>query len=306
MELHCRWWRFGVGLLLVGMGLPASGQIRDDIRIDYDYFDRSGRRQGAKGWTVMAGASGLAAADRAFEETWVRAGLSSDGLLNEPDTVYHGEWACRGQAAMALGVGRWTVRPKDGLVDRTGWLLRFANQAVREEFLGFSEDSLGVLLPDTVVQSGQAFNLRLEVHASKAIAISRDLYVDVRTGLSLHQDFDPSVRGVDSTFVGHSVLPQTRVGLDIAAGLGVRMWSGRHLRVMVATRAFGLNATSSTGRMSSFDWMAGSYRPWSVMLCLDLQQPRPATRCGQTTGSVHQPGRNLFGPVMRKRYGWSH
>lgn len=297
----------GMSIVLLLMATaPASGQIRDDIRIDYDYFDRDGRRQGAKGWTVLTGLSGLHATPRSSETAWVRAGLASDGSLTAPDTVYVGDWRFRGQTGLCLGVGRWKVLPEQGLIDRTGWLLTVGNQGVEEYFEGLSEDSLGVLRPDTAIHVGQAFNLRFQVHASRAFNISRDVYLDVRTGLGLHQDFDPSIRGVDSAFVGLTSLNRTRIGLDIGVGIGVRMWSGRHLRLMVGTRAAQLNAGSSTGRSSSFGWMAGSYRPWSLQLCLDLQQPRAATRCGETTGSVHQPGRNLFGPVMRKRYRWSN
>lgn len=297
----------GMGVLLVWVSTaPALGQIRDDIRIDYDYFDRDGRRQGPKGWTVLAGVSGLQATPRSAETAWVRAGLASDGTLSSPDTVYAGEWRFRGRPDMCLGVGRWKVLPEQGLIDRTGWLLTVGNQGAEEYFEGLSEDSLGVLQPDTAIHAGQAFNLRFQVHASRAFTLSRDVYLDVRTGLGLHHDFDPSVRGIDSAFVGLAPLARTRIGLDIGVGVGIRMWSGRHLRIMVGTRAAQLNARSSTGRSSSFDWMAGTYRPWSIQLCLDLQQPRPATRCGETTGSVHQPGRNLFGPVMRKRYRWSN
>lgn len=298
---------WGISWLLVGLtAAAASGQIRHDFRPDYDYFDRDGRRQGAKGWTVLTGGAGLLATPRASETAWVRAGLASDGSLTAPDTVYAGNWRFRGSGDMCLGVGRWKVLPEQGLIDRTGWLLTVGNQGVEEFFEGLSEDSLGVLRPDTIHHTGQVFNLRFQVHASRAFAISRDVYLDVRTGLGLHHDFDPSTRGVDSTLVGLTSLHQTRIGLDVGVGVGVRMWSGRHLRLMAGTRAFQLNAGSSTGRSSSFDWMAGTYRPWSIQLCLDLQQPRPATRCGETTGSVHQPGRNLFGPVMRKRYRWSN
>lgn len=293
-------------LLVVWTAAAASGQTHPTFRPDYDYFDRDGRRQGPKGWTVLAGVSGLQATPRSAETTWVRAGLASDGTLTAPDTVYTGDWRFRGTSGMSLGLGRWRVLPEQGLVDRTGWLASIGNQGVQELFTGLSEDSLGVLQPDTAVHTGQTFNLRFQVHASRAFALSRDVYIDVRTGAGVHHDFDPSARGVDSLFVGLTPLPRTRVGLDVGVGIGVRMWSGRHLRLMVNTRAVQLNAGSVSGRSSSFDWMAGTYRPWSIQLCLDLQQPRPATRCGETSGSVHQPGRNLFGPVMRKRYRWSN
>lgn len=297
----------GMSVLLVwGSTAPAAGQIRHDFRPDYDYFDRDGRRQGAKGWTVLTGVSGLHATPRSSETAWIRAGVASDGSLTAPDTAYVGDWRFRGQADLCLGVGRWKVLPERGLIDRTGWILTVGNQGVEEHFTGLSEDSLGVLRPDTAIHSGQVFNLRFQVHASRAFALSRDVYLDVRTGLGLHQDFDPSIRGIDTAFVGLAPLAQTRIGLDLGVGVGIRMWSGRHLRIILGTRAAQLGGSSSTGRSSSFDWMAGTYRPWSIQLCLDLQQPRPATRCGETTGSVHQPGRNLFGPVMRKRYRWSN
>lgn len=290
---------------LVLWALSGMGQMRSGDRVDGDLFDRMGKRQGPKGWTVLAGASGLLASPRAMDQTWALAGLASDGTWTVPDTMYSGQWKFRGQPALALGVGRWTVKPEKGLIDRSGWLLSMGNQRVEETFVGVMRDSLGQLQPDTILQAGQAFNIRLQLHVSRAFSITRDIYADVRAGIGLHQDFGPTTQGVDSLFVGLSDLAPTRIGIDLAAGIGVRMWSGRHARFMISTRAFQLHQVSRSGKVNAFDWMSGSYRPWSLILALDLQQPRPPTQCGQNSGSIHQPGRNLFGPVMRKRYRWS-
>lgn len=290
---------------LVLWSISGRGQMRSENHVDWDLFDRMGKRQGPKGWTVLAGASGLLASPRAMVQTWALAGLASDGTWTVPDTMYSGQWTFRGQPAMALGVGRWTAKPEKGLVDRSGWLLSIGNQRVEEAFVGVMRDSLGRLQPDTILQVGQAFNIRLQLHVSRAFSITRDIYADVRAGIGLHQDFGPTTRGGDSLFVGLADLAQTRIGIDLAAGIGVRIWSGRHARFMISTRAFQLHPVSRSGKANAFDWMSGSYRPWSLMLALDLQQPRPPTQCGQPSGSIHQPGRNLFGPVMRKRYRWS-
>ena len=190
-------------------------------------------------------------------------------------------------------------------MDRTGWLLTLGNTEVTENFTGLRTDTTGVLRADTAQLSGQTFSLRLLLHASKAIAISRDLYVDVRAGLGIQQHLGTTTSGPDSLFFETAALPKTMVGIDVGAGIGVRMWSGRHLRLMVSSRALQLAPISSDGRGASHDWLAGSYRPWSVSLKLDLQQPRPPARCGESPSAVHQPGRNLFGPVMRKRFNWS-
>jgi hypothetical protein len=292
-------WMMG---LVCGLVSAVSGQTQRHL-IDYDYFDREGRHQGRKGWTIEAGLMGLAATPRSFDEAWVRPLMVGD--VTVADTVYAGTWTMRGTPAMSLGVGRWAVRPEEGLVDRTGWLLTLGNAEVTESFTGLRADTTGVLRADTTELSGQTFSLRLLLHASKAIAISRDLYVDVRAGLGLQQNFGTTASGPDSLSFESTALPQTLLGVDVGAGIGVRMWSGRHLRLVVSTRALQLAPISSTGKGASHDWLAGSYRPWSVSLNLDLQQPRPPARCGESPSAVHQPGRNLFGPVMRKRFNWS-
>ena len=53
----------------------------------------------------------------------------------------------------------------------------------------------------------------------------------------------------------------------------------------------------------AWDWMEGSYRPWQFSISWDLLKKRPAASCvGAPDG---QPGRDLFGPKMRKKMRWS-
>jgi hypothetical protein len=62
-----------------------------------------------------------------------------------------------------------------------------------------------------------------------------------------------------------------------------------------------LKPTSIQGG-GNIDWMDGSYRPWQISLQWDLLKRKPAASCaGQPEG---QPGRDLFGPKMRKKMRW--
>jgi hypothetical protein len=270
-----------------------------------DYFDREGRKRGRGIWSIGAGASSLFATPRTHASTWTFAG--ADGFA---DTAHTGTWAARGHVSPLLLVSRLRVLRRPLLVDRlslTGTLFRESTSATFTGLLatpGYTGTT-----PDTLAVSSSTFAAAAEASAWAAVPLTPDLFLDLGLGLRLSHRFGPGdrlqpalPRGADSLFLPTATPgPQrTRAALTASAGLGVRVWRGQFLRLILSTDLLQLHPEFASG--ASFFLLHTPYRPFALSLRYEFQPLRPPVRCAGTPEG--QPGKHLFDPEMRKRYGF--
>ena len=148
------------------------------------------------------------------------------------------------------------------------------------------------------------FTLQTALQVHRAIEIMPDFFLDAHIGIGWNREFglETSRVGADSLFLPQTDPSDWRLAFEGGLGLGVRTQSGRFLRLLVNTDLVQLEPTALQGG-GAWDWMEGSYRPWQFSISWDLLKKRPAASCvGAPDG---QPGRDLFGPKMRKKMRWS-
>ena len=151
-----------------------------------------------------------------------------------------------------------------------------------------------------------AFTLQTALQVHRAIEIMPDFFLDAHIGIGWNREFGLETSrarsGFYPVFAPARLLRDWRLAFEGGLGLGVRTQSGRFLRLRVNTDLVQLEPTALQGG-GAWDWMEGSYRPWQFCISWDLLKKRPAASCvGAPDG---QPGRDLFGPKMRKKMRWS-
>ena len=264
-----------------------------------DLFDKNEPSFLGHGWSWKLGLHVLSASPSASQSEWLRT--NSMGTL---DTLHSGTWEHKGDGSLLLGVGHWWITENPILWDR--WSLEIAGvrHGAQSEFRGQigSPNPGEATTLDTLIDSSQSFlTLQTALKVHRAIEILPDFFLDTHIGLGWNREFGlQSTRtGADSTLFLPLVLPSAwRLSVEGGLGIGVRTRTGRYLRLVVNTDLIQLKPTTKQGG-GAWDWMEGSYRPWQCTIAWDLLKKRPPASCvGAPQG---QPGRELFGPKMRKK-----
>lgn len=273
-----------------------------------DYFDREGRKRGRGIWSIGAGATGLFASPRNHASTWTFNG--TDGVA---DTAHAGTWAARGHISPLLLASRLHVLGRPLVADRLALTAGLYRESTSSTFTGLlATPGFSGSTQDTLTVASSTFAASAEASAWSALPLTPDLFLDLGLGLRLSYRFGPGdrlqpalPRGADSLFLPTATPgPQrTRAALTASAGLGVRVWNGQFLRLILSTDLLQLspwNTAASYTSRASFVHLHTPYRPFALSLRYEFQPLRPPVRCAGTPEG--QPGKHLFDPKMRKKY----
>lgn len=282
--------------LFVGMFLFLGHPMRAQLSWAHDLYDRTGSAWAPKGWTLGLGAAGLRPVPQDREYLW-QSFSSESGAL---DTLALGLWSASGKTQPALFVGRWWRLEQIVLWDRVG--LEFTGTR-----RGYSE-SYASWLPDSSIFEGQgaAWTTSLGLHGYRAITFTPDLYLEGMIGVGVDGLWgrEWSVAGPDSLFGKAPPDATWRFAIEGGVAFGVRIWSGRFLRIALATDLLQF-APLADGRGSEMDLLRQAYRPWSLGVKWDLQQVKPPLAC-QTPppdpfAEREKKGTQLFDPGMKPK-----
>lgn len=278
-----RWSTLLAGLLAVG-GLAGQTQ---------PLYDGSGQVWTRTGWGFGAGLLGLHPEPAQREGQWVRNG----------DTLHRGAWEMAGPLGVGGTVARWHALPTPVLIDR--WQVRagVGYRRATERFEGVLQGMAPGAEP--VVLTGDARHLVVSagLQGLRSIPLGRDFFLDGMLGAGadgwwLRQE---SPAGPDSLFGHPEPGPPLRLALEAAAGIGYALPKGGFLRLTLEADLLQLSPASSAGG-GRVDLLQQGYRPWGLLLQWDRQRARPEIDCSGPP-DPKQPGRDLFDPKMRKRYG---
>ena len=285
--------------LILFLGVLVSGVLSAQST---DLFDRNERSHLGHGWSWKLGGHLLDATPSSSPSQWLTS--NPNGNL---DTLHVGTWSHAGAGSVLVGIGHWWTVKEPILWDRWSIELGGVRHAANSEFIGrVAGNSPGApMVADTLMDRGESvFTLQTALQVHRAIEIMPDFFLDAHIGIGWNREFglETSRVGADSLFLPLPDPSDWRLAFEGGLGLGVRTQSGRFLRLLVNTDLVQLEPTALQGG-GAWDWMEGSYRPWQFSISWDLLKKRPAASCvGAPDG---QPGRDLFGPKMRKKMRWS-
>jgi hypothetical protein len=278
--------------LLLSLSANAGAQ-------QLDLFDSEQLRYAGKGWSWGIGWHVLTASPANPSDQWIVA--NADGGL---DTMHVGGWENQGGQALRLGISHWRVFENPVLFDR--WCIEVAGtrNKVDAMFTGLVAGSDSSLFLNSLHDHGQStLTIQTAIQVYRSIELLPDFFLEGHLGVGFDYEINPTFErlGPDSLFIPWERPSDWRVALEGGVGLGVHTQGGRYLRLVLNTDLVQLKPTSIQGG-GNIDWMDGSYRPWQISLQWDLLKRKPAASCaGQPEG---QPGRDLFGPKMRKKMRW--
>ena len=287
-----RWLILFIGVLVSGVLCAQST----------DLFDRNERSRLGHGWSWKLGGHLLDATPSSSPSQWLTSNPNGN-----VDTLHIGTWSHAGSGSILVGIGHWWTVKEPILWDRWSIELGGVRHAANSEFIGrVAGNSPGdPMVADTLMDRGESvFTLQTALQVHRAIEIMPDFFLDAHIGIGWNREFglETSRVGADSLFLPQTDPSDWRLAFEGGLGLGVRTQSGRFLRLLVNTDLVQLEPTALQGG-GAWDWMEGSYRPWQFSISWDLLKKRPAASCvGAPDG---QPGRDLFGPKMRKKMRWS-
>lgn len=266
-----------------------------------DLFDRQQRTFDGQGWSWSIGAAGLIAQPQQASALWLTA--QGDGSI---DTLHSGIWVAEGQIRPRLGIGYWRVMKRAILFDRIAASAGITQHRASSTFVGMIAQTPigGTLRADTLTDTARSnLTVQTALHGYRAIEIIPDFFIEGHVGIGwdidMYTKFDRT--GPDSLFVPLKTNVPWRLALEGGLGLGVRTRSGRFLRLMFNTDWLQLIPVGANGG-AAMDWMSGHYRPWNASLTWDIMRRKPAESCVGTPEG--QPGKDLFGPKMRKKARW--
>ena len=288
-----RWLTLCLGMLITGVLCAQST----------DLFDRNERNHLGHGWSWKLGGHLLDAAPSSSPSQWLTS-APNGGI----DTLHIGSWSHEGVGSILVGIGHWWTVKEPILWDRWSIELGGVRHAANSEFIGHvAGNSTGApMVIDTLMDRGEsAFTLQTALQVHRAFEIVPDFFLDAHFGIGWNREFGmkTSRAGADATLFLPLPTPSNwRFAFEGGLGFGVRTRSGRFLRLRANTDLVQLEPTARQGG-GAWDWMEGSYRPWQFCISWDLLKKRPAASCvGAPKG---QPGKDLFGPKMRKKMRWS-
>lgn len=287
-------------MLLVCCGGPLWAQNGWDSP-----FESTIRTHHRKAWTLSAGTGVFLGMPMQFSSDWI----VNQGSFEAPqlDTLHSGTWSSEPLLGWQAGVGQLWMK-EDGLwADRVSASFHLGRPRIRETFAGNlkgTEPDTTVTAVDGIVQEASATSIQIDVQTMRAVATGQDGFLELRTGFRASCNLFQERAEPPTHLFAAADLPLWHVAWTIGAGMGLKLYRGRMVRLTVDVDALQLfkssapqDARAVTSDVRGIDWMHGAYRPCRVALRHDLFRRKPEQGCAAPTRS--KASKTLFDPAMK-------